>query len=303
MVQINPYLAKIAGLIVLAGPIFTNASTTTVLVTEVVYQTSTNVHRSVSTVYVTETYNAGDITSIASSEAQANIDTGVAANVVTDTTSTTSSSESVVTISTIEIPLSASSFETVWTSGWTAVSTSEWLVSDTATTSSSSTATAAATSAVSTAITGSVDKNFAKTILAAHNEKRALHGTSNLGWNDTVYQYAQAYADKYDCSGNLVHSGGEYGENIAFGFNTSTVTDAWYSEYKYYNYSDPGYSEKTGHFTQVIWKDTTQLGCAYVTCSDDVSGDVSGQYTICSYYFPGNFVGAEHFRENVLPLV
>ncbi len=290
MVQISSSLTGIAALVALAGPSLTNAAT--VWVTQVVYQTETNVQTNVATVYVTETANAAATTPTATTAAATtsstseDIEIGVAAQVVADTTSTVST-----------VPASESSFQTVWTSAWT----SEWTVYDTvdATTSTSSTATAAATSAVSTTISGSVDQDFATAILDVHNLKRALHGVSNLAWNDTLYQYAQAYADTYDCSGNLVHSGGDYGENLAVGYETEAAADAWYDEIKDYDYSNPGFSESTGHFTQMVWKDSTQVGCAYVSCSSKSCG----QYTICSYYTPGNYVGAENFKENVLALV
>src|SRR3979409_941582 len=40
-----------------------------------------------------------------------------------------------------------------------------------------------------------------------------------------------------------------------------------------------------GHFTQVVWKSTTKLGCAKNTCS---LGGVSGTLWACEYDPPGN---------------
>lgn len=45
---------------------------------------------------------------------------------------------------------------------------------------------------------------------------------------------------------------------------------------EYYDYSKPGVLEATvngkpmglGHFTQVVWKATTKIGCAAVSCAD-----------------------------------
>jgi uncharacterized protein YkwD len=140
--------------------------------------------------------------------------------------------------------------------------------------------------------TGSTDSSFATEILAAHNAKRALHGVPNLSWSSDLEAYAQAYADKYDCSGTLTHSGGSYGENLGLGYTTTGVVEAWYDEISYYDYSNPAGS----HFTQVVWKSTTQLGCATKQC-----GSYWGQYTICSYNPAGNYAG--EYSENVLPLV
>ncbi|KAH3681007.1 hypothetical protein WICPIJ_008015 [Wickerhamomyces pijperi] len=130
--------------------------------------------------------------------------------------------------------------------------------------------------------------SFANEILDATNAKRALTGANALTWSDELASYAQAYADKYDCSGTLVHSGGQYGENLAAGYSTTGAVDAWYNEYTSYSPSNPVAS----HFTQLVWKSTTQLGCGYKTC-----GSPWVQYTICSYNPAGNYAG--EYSDNV----
>lgn len=138
-----------------------------------------------------------------------------------------------------------------------------------------------------------LDATFAKNILDAHNEKRALHLAGKLSWDKTVYEYAQAYADKYDCSGQLTHSGGEYGENLAVGYSDGvSALDAWYAEGDNFDYSS---GNTYDHFTQVVWKDTTKLGCAIKDCS----AKNWGNYIICSYDPAGNMVG--EVKDNVLP--
>lgn len=52
---------------------------------------------------------------------------------------------------------------------------------------------------------------------------------------------------------------------------------------------------KTGHFTQVIWRDSTELG---VGMARNRNGEV---YVVCNYNPAGNFLGS--FTENVLPPV
>ena len=59
-----------------------------------------------------------------------------------------------------------------------------------------------------------------------------------------------------------------------------------------YDFSRPGFDLKTGHFTQVVWKDTRQLGCGVAMCD-------GGEIWVCNYSPPGNFVRS--FRQNVLP--
>ena len=123
---------------------------------------------------------------------------------------------------------------------------------------------AAATSSASSSDSDLSD--FASSVLAEHNKKRALHkDTPALSWSDTLASYAQDYADNYDCSGTLTHSGGPYGENLALGYDGPAAVDAWYNEISNYDFSNPGFSSNTGHFTQVVWKSTTQVGCGIKT--------------------------------------
>ncbi|KAG7194257.1 uncharacterized protein KQ657_004980 [Scheffersomyces spartinae] len=107
---------------------------------------------------------------------------------------------------------------------------------------------------------------FAKEILDYHNRRRNIHQAPDLSWNKTLYDYAQAYADRYTCGAPLVHSGGPYGENISSGYSTpARGARSWYNERHAFKYGidDLGTS---GHFTQMMWISTTQLGCAYKDC-------------------------------------
>ena len=100
-----------------------------------------------------------------------------------------------------------------------------------------------------------------------------------MTWNSTVAAYAEKYAKERikDCM--LV----PYGENHFKGSGKeSTAAEAmasWVSEKQYYNYkSNRCASGKVcGHYTQVVWRNSTKLGCARVKCN---SGDI---FVICSY--------------------
>ncbi|KAH3666004.1 hypothetical protein OGAPHI_004193 [Ogataea philodendri] len=200
-----------------------------------------------------------------------------AANVEDSSSSTTVSSTSSTESSTSS---TESSTSTTSTPSPTTLSTS----STESTTSSSTSSTEAATSSSS---------DFQSQILNEHNAKRELHGVDALTWDDTLAQYAQAYADKYDCSGTLTHSGGQYGENLALGYSTTGTVDAWYSEGDNYDYGSS--CSVYDHFTQVVWKSTTKVGCGYKHCNS-----YWGTYVVCSYDPAGNFVG--ECDSNVLPL-
>ena len=127
--------------------------------------------------------------------------------------------------------------------------------------------------------------------LNTHNSARSQVGVANVVWNTTVATYAQNYANqrKVDC--NLVHSGGPYGENLAEGSGTFTATTAvnlWVAEKTYYTYSTNtcASGHVCGHYTQVVWRTSTQIGCARVQCTNN-----GWWFVICSYYPPGNYVG------------
>jgi hypothetical protein len=74
----------------------------------------------------------------------------------------------------------------------------------------------------------------------------------------------------------------------------STPTTDWYNEISSYDFSSPGYSDATGHFTQVVWYSSLQLGIGIA-----FNNDGSGFTVVANYYPAGNVIGA--FPANVLP--
>lgn len=157
------------------------------------------------------------------------------------------------------------------------------LVSKTSSAAETASSTASGSSSSGSGVNGADDKDFAESILKAHNDKRSKHNVDALSWDEKVYKYAQDYADQYDCSGGLSHSGGKYGENLAVGYDTADkAVNAWYEEGTDYDYSS---SSSFDHFTQIVWKDTTKLGCAYKDCSS------SDRFIVCSYDPAGNVIG------------
>lgn len=136
-------------------------------------------------------------------------------------------------------------------------------------------------------------QNSPQDYVNAHNSARSQVG-AGLGpmtWNTTLASYAQSYANQRigDCS--LIHSTGDYGENLAKGYGGSfTGTDAvnlWVAEKPYYDYysnSCVGGTECL-HYTQVVWRNSVRIGCARVQCNN------GWWFVICSYDPPGNYVG------------
>ncbi|SMN21738.1 similar to Saccharomyces cerevisiae YJL078C PRY3 Cell wall protein with a role in mating efficiency [Maudiozyma saulgeensis] len=145
--------------------------------------------------------------------------------------------------------------------------------------------------------TYALSPSLQQSVLDEHNRLRALHvDTPPLVWDDALASFAQDWAAKYDCSGILTHSQEPYGENLAIGYTAIEATDAWYDEIRFYNYSDPQYSETTGHFTQMVWKDSNKLGCALRNCYNAWTF-----YFVCEYDPPGNYIG--DFSFEVMPLI
>ena len=48
--------------------------------------------------------------------------------------------------------------------------------------------------------------------------------------------------------------------------NMTAAIDGWYSEGEKYNYNAPGFTMETGHFTAMVWKSTTKIGCGIKKC-------------------------------------
>ena len=69
-----------------------------------------------------------------------------------------------------------------------------------------------------------------------------------------------------------------------------------------YGQADPSMSDfdKWGHFSQIVWKGTTHVGCATVTCNSlgNVDSSEALPFTVCNYSPAGN-VGGE-YGDNVL---
>ncbi|KAF8888246.1 CAP domain-containing protein [Infundibulicybe gibba] len=61
--------------------------------------------------------------------------------------------------------------------------------------------------------------------------------------------------------------------------------------------NNPGFSSATGHFTQVVWKGTTQVACAVANCGAGTIFSQASGYVVCRYSPPGNVIG--QFPQNV----
>lgn len=136
-------------------------------------------------------------------------------------------------------------------------------------------------------------------ILNAHNQYRAEVGVPPLTWSDTLANHAQEWADYLASSGEFKHSQGTgEGENLWMGssgnFSYTQMIETFGNEKQYFigglfpDVSSTGDWQDVGHYTQVVWRDTTEVGCAIASANGN-------DILVCRYSPPGNFEGQPAF--------
>ncbi|KAJ8447501.1 hypothetical protein Cgig2_019495 [Carnegiea gigantea] len=131
-------------------------------------------------------------------------------------------------------------------------------------------------------------QNSPQDFLDAHNAARAAVGVGDMEWSDEVAAYAEQYANQRidDCA--MQHSNGQYGENLAEmsddSLDAAGAVKMWVDEGENYDYDSNTCTtgqDQCLHYTQVVWRDSVQLGCARVVCN------TGGTFIICNYNPPG----------------
>jgi len=111
-----------------------------------------------------------------------------------------------------------------------------------------------------------------------------------LQWSDDIAQVAQAWSAR--CV--FEHSHNQYGENLAYFSGAAStpqdVVDGWASEAHDYDLAGNtcASGKVCGHYTQLVWRGTTRVGCGASKCN--LFG-ADGVLWVCNYDPPGNFVG------------
>jgi pathogenesis-related protein 1 len=143
-------------------------------------------------------------------------------------------------------------------------------------------------------------------MVAAHNRERAVVDVPPLSYSFQLAASAQAWAESLKQSNHcrMRHSAtqGQYGENLfwASGVRWSNgvlevqtigpeqVVDAWARERANYDHASNSCAsgKVCGHYTQVVWADTTTVGCGTVVCED-----TREQIWVCHYQPAGNWIG------------
>ena len=145
---------------------------------------------------------------------------------------------------------------------------------------------------------------FARDMLDAHNQARATARPAPkpalppLQWSAEAAKLAESYAAK--CTFEHNPKRGDFGENLAAAtpgsWKTADVVKDWNSESAHYNLGKntcaPG--KVCGHYTQLVWRNTTHVGCAVRTCTKNSpfgKNFPTWEFWVCNYAPPGNFVG------------
>lgn len=138
-------------------------------------------------------------------------------------------------------------------------------------------------------------------ITAAHNEVRAGVGVGPMTWSPSLAATAQSWAEAcvdVDAPAGLIdHNDGRsdghpyyVGENIygsGGGATGIAAVQAWAAEVSSYDYDTNACTGVCGHYTQIVWATSVDLGCGIATCP----GLTYGNGIVCDYGPGGNSGG------------
>ena len=143
---------------------------------------------------------------------------------------------------------------------------------------------------------------FDQRLLSVHNAERANLGLPPMRWNADLAESAQGWANHLAATGRFEHApdtpDDPQGENLWAGtrgyFSPEAMVNAWVREKRYFkagrfpNNSTTGDVEDVGHYTQLIWRETVQVGCAR-------AANRAEDFLVCRYSEAGNYIGERPF--------
>jgi len=153
-----------------------------------------------------------------------------------------------------------------------------------------------------------INKEVKVKIVALHNKYRAEVGVPPVTWSDAVQKSSEGWALHLAEDEGLrgVHAGSKnpYGENLSGGPGVwSTDKDAYTAlEYAVISFgNEKNYYKDTpvkvdsnfykyGHYTQMVWRTTTEIGCAVAKRKD-----IPGYIVVCRYNPTGNMIGQKPY--------
>ena len=147
---------------------------------------------------------------------------------------------------------------------------------------------------------------FSEVMLDGHNRERAAVGVAPLQWDPALAAAAQLYARELATTGKWGHSDARtrpgQGENLWMGsrgaFTTERMVADWASEKRLFRAGNsgpvfPAVSRSAswadvGHYTQIVWRMTTKVGCA-------LESSQTSDYLVCRYSPGGNVMNQRVF--------
>ena len=138
--------------------------------------------------------------------------------------------------------------------------------------------------------------SFAERLLIAHNLERDRVGVPRLMWSAKLSAQAQAWADQLARSNRFEHAQDRSGagENLWMGparrYSAEQMIGGFVEEVRYFrggrfpNVSSTGSWSDVGHYTQLIWRGTQEVGCA-------VGQGRDSDILVCRYFPAGNVMG------------
>ena len=140
--------------------------------------------------------------------------------------------------------------------------------------------------------------SFDSIVLTAQNAERQRIGQPELVWSDRLAAQAQLWANSLARRGSFEHSSGGsgQGENLWMGtsgaYSPEEMIDGFISEARYFRAGRFPYVSRTGnwadvgHYSQIIWPETREVGCALARGREN---DV----LVCRYWPAGNVMGQQ----------
>jgi uncharacterized protein YkwD len=131
--------------------------------------------------------------------------------------------------------------------------------------------------------------SVAREMLAAHNAVRTRVGLRPLAWSGRLAARSQDWARTLLARNKFVHRPhSAFGENLfeirGADASPTEVVNAWAAESRNYDYRSNRCRGVCGHYTQIIWRGTKEVGCA-------VARGRGREVWVCDYYPPGNWAG------------
>ncbi|BFZ19714.1 hypothetical protein BsWGS_22753 [Bradybaena similaris] len=155
------------------------------------------------------------------------------------------------------------------------------------------------------------NKEEKEAILERHNHLRTLPKAKTMlkmAWDSELEQLAQNYADKCIFQHNKdrrLKAFPSVGENLYAGtgnFDPASVVQVWYDEVKDYDYATNKCKTGAmcGHYTQVVWVNSSAVGCGGRYCEHlggvAAYGFSSGFVVVCNYGPSGNYIGRKPYE-------